>query len=366
MLRCSATLRRSVTPSGGAALAAANAAVPVPPLPPPFPTPFVPKARAGRDWRPLGAVHATDFATASSAAAAAPVAAWATAAPPSLAQVQSGFFGARASAARAAATLEGTAAWRETEAAAEHYDALVKPARGYFHVPEPAFSLHDGVAPLMSATQAKLLRDVHHAGLVERLNALTLGTPLEGHPLDAIILATAFDAANAAVHTCACEHWNHSVAWRCIVPFGAAPSARMRDVLATTTLKQQSPLAPLDVSVDWPDARAASLASVAGFDRVKRMLSHACRDAAASGGGWVFLVSAQAGLSIEVVRFRPGTSPVTAQLTPLAVINMQWHARYADYKDDDVQGYIDNAIRAINWNVAEANWARSAKAHDDG
>jgi Fe-Mn family superoxide dismutase len=97
----------------------------------------------------------------------------------------------------------------------------------------------------MSAVQAQILLGVHHAGIVKRLNELTFGTIYEGHSLDSVILSTAFDAENAAIHTAACEHWNHSFAWRSLIPFGSTPSSRLKDALTTSTLKQQSPRRPI-------------------------------------------------------------------------------------------------------------------------
>jgi superoxide dismutase len=105
--------------------------------------------------------------------------------------------------------------------------------------------------------------------------------------------------------------------------------------------------------------RAVAIASLNDLDRCKKMLSDACRDAAASGGDWVFLVSTRAGQAFEVLRYRPGTSPTTSHLVPLLCINMQYHARYCDNEEDsheNIQKYIDNSLKAINWNVVDRNW----------
>lgn len=266
------------------------------------------------------------------------------------------------------ASAVATNTFRETEAAVKNFEENIKSKAGFFYLPQLDYSIADGIAPVISKTQAKLIYEVHHRGIVDRLNKLTLGTIYEGHPLDAVILHTAFDAENAAIHTAACEHWNQTFAWRSMIPFGAAPSAKLRELLTTSTVKQQSAPCPMDIRADNIQERAMALASVranalpgnAGFDVVKKMLADACRDAAASGGGWVFLVASQSGLAFEVIRYRPGTSPLTSHLMPLVCINMQLYARIADYTDESaVNAYIEKSILAINWQLAEKNWSKS-------
>jgi Fe-Mn family superoxide dismutase len=261
-----------------------------------------------------------------------------------------------------------TNTFRETEAAVAFYESSIKPSKGFYHVPQVDYSIADGIAPLISKTQAELLHDVYHRGIVDQLNKLTFGTIYEGHPLDAVILSTAFDAENAAIHTAACEHWNHSFVWKSMIPFGAAPSSRMKEILTTSTIKQRSTFCSLDIETDNTASRNRAMQQVidaaaagnTGFDKVKRMLFDACIDTAASGGGWVFLVTTQAGLNFEVIRYRPGNSPIASQLIPLIGINMQLHARLADYTDESFSGvkvYVEKAIQAINWKLAEKNWS---------
>lgn len=261
---------------------------------------------------------------------------------------------------------QNTNTFRETEAAVSYYESNIKPARGYYHLPQIDYSIADGIAPFISKTQAQLLHDVYHRGIVDQLNALTLGTIYEAHPLDSVILHTAFDAENAAIHTAACEHWNHTFVWRSMIPFGAAPSSRMKEILTTSTIKQRSPFCPLDIETDNTASRQRAMQQVldtsapgnSGYDKVKRMLYDACIDCAASGGGWVFLVTTQAGLNFEVIRYRPGTSPIASQLMPVVGINMQLHARIVDYTDESsVKAYIEKAIQTINWKLAEKNWS---------
>jgi superoxide dismutase, Fe-Mn family len=256
--------------------------------------------------------------------------------------------------------------FRETEAAVAFYESTLKPAKGYYHLPQIDYSIADGIAPLISKTQAQLLHDVYHRGIVDQLNKLTLGTIYEAHPLDAVILSTSFDAENAAIHTAACEHWNHSFVWKSMIPFGSAPSSRMKEILTTSTVKQRSTFASLDIENDNTASRARALQHAidsaasgnSGFDKVKRMLIDACMDSAATGGGWVFLVTTQAGLNFEVIRYRPGNSPIASQLIPLVGINMQLHARIVDYIDDSaVKAYIEKSIQTINWKLAERLWS---------
>jgi superoxide dismutase len=184
-----------------------------------------------------------------------------------------------------------------------------------------------------------------------------------------VISRTSFDAEAAALHSAACEHFNHTFMWRSLIPFGAQPSGSLRHALTTTQIKLAQP--SLNISTGGQSQQAAGgLATVVtvassgssgggggnssdGVEKCKRMLQDACLSAAASGGGWCFLVYSNKGQCFEVIRYRPGLSPITSQLVPLVAINMQYHARYVDYGGDSVLPYIDNCIKAINWKVAE-------------
>lgn len=268
---------------------------------------------------------------------------------------------------KASYVAQATNTFRETEAAVHHYESVIKPKHGYYHLPTLDYSIADGIAPVISRTQAEILREVHHRGIVDELNRLTFGTIYEGHPLDAVILHTSFDAENAAIHTCACEHWNHSFAWKSMLPFGSAPSAKFREALTTSAVKQLSAAVPVDAKTDGAQERSLAMSNILaiatpgnnGLEKVKKMLSDACRDAYASGGGWVFLVATEGGLNMEVARYRPGACPITSHLMPLVCINMQLHARIVDYTDDaTVSAYIEKSMQVINWKLAEKNWLK--------
>ena len=328
------------------------------------PSPYVPKSVPGRDWSTKTASISSNHSRVSSE---------------KLHQRQmSSFFSSEKPTTqksssnqkafqqqRAINNAQATNTFRETEAAVSHYENVIKTSTGYYHLPAVDFSLADGIAPVISKTQAEILREVHHRGIVDQLNKLTLGTIYEGHPLDAVILHTSFDAENAAIHTCACEHWNHSFAWKSMIPFGSAPSAKFREALTTSVVKQLSTAVPIDPKTDGAQERSLAMSNAVananagntGLEKVKRMLADACRDAYASGGGWVFLITTEGGLDFEILRYRPGSCPVTSHLMPLVCINMQLHARIVDYTDEaSVNSYIEKSLQAINWKLAEKNW----------
>jgi Fe-Mn family superoxide dismutase len=262
--------------------------------------------------------------------------------------------------------MEGTARFRRTESAVWGQEANQKHRAGFHSLPDLPFPIHGGVPPLMTDAQAKLLHEVHHKGYVDRLNELTLGTIYEGQPLDAIIRATAFDATQASIHNAACEHWNHSFAWTAMRPHGSAPSPRLlecffwrpvRHVFATGAATDSAATNSTSSSSGLVTDSAAAGGGAKGFDAVTLALREAATEIHEQGGGWAFLV--WSGTAFDTYTCRPGLSPITADLAPVAAINMQYHAWYQDYSMNSVPQYITNSINAIDWRRAESIWARA-------
>src|SRR3989338_1728777 len=167
-----------------------------------FPSQYVPNPIVGRDWTPASAEAGRRKSSSSSSPATKML----------LQQQQATFFKPKSTTTSSAflrkqfqeATAVATNTFRETEAAVKNFEENIKTKAGFYFLPQLDYSIADGVAPVISKTQTKLTYEVHHRGIVDCLNTLTLGTIYEGHPLDAVILHTAFDAENAAIHTAAC------------------------------------------------------------------------------------------------------------------------------------------------------------------
>lgn len=234
-------------------------------------------------------------------------------------------------------SVSGTAAYRRLEAQVKADNDSNKP--GWYSLPKPDFSLHHGVPPMWSPAQANAVLKNHHKQIVDDLNDACFGSEYESMPLDVVIHTTSFDATRVHIHQRACEHFNHSFAWKGIKPWGvSSPTSAMLEAL---DLQLASPGAPL---------------GSAFRDVLGRFEQEA--EESIENPGWVYFVLRKNVFDFLVCP--AGQSPITVDVVPLAVINTQYHAFYLDYGHQRRSDYIRNAIKAIDWNVAARNWSLAA------
>lgn len=185
---------------------------------------------------------------------------------------------------------------------------------------------YDALEPFISATTLKLHHGVHHAGYVDRANALVRGTALEGLPLRAVVERSAGDPAARNLFNSAAQAWNHAFFWRSLHAAGrrAAPSPRL----------------------------AARIAREFGgqTELLERLKSAAL---AVFGSGWAWLLERDGRLRVETTA--NADCPIVGGAIPALVIDVWEHAYYLDYQARRAE-YLGNVVEhLLDWEFAERN-----------
>lgn len=243
-----------------------------------------------------------------------------------------------AASSSAASPHLATRNFRITEDAAALADKEIE-ERGFFFAPRMDYDVTTGVAPLLSKTQFDI-QQVFHRDAIERLNTLTLGTELEGHPLEVVIRKSSFDATQAAVHAAASEHFNYCFWYRSLRPWGTSVPPLLREEL---------------------QLQYGHSGTVDAMQEVQRLVLLAALNEQ-MGCGWVYLV--WTGKSFDVLSFPHGTCPIGNGLVPLLALNIHESAYAYDYaplaQQTDGSGleqYVRNYFKTNNWTLADRYFA---------
>lgn len=226
--------------------------------------------------------------------------------------------------------LTGTARFRATEIAAERADEEAA-KQGFFFLPKLKFpAVEGGVSPVLSARQFSYMYNVIHRDVVEQLNRFTIGSEFEGHTLESVIRASAFDATKNAVHTPACEHFNYCFYYHSLRPWGTAMPSTLREAIQL----QYGSDVPAEKRIEALFLRAASTLQ--------------------SCSGWVYLVWVDSG-KLDVVPFEQGTTPLAHDLIPLLCMSVNASSYGMDYSLDTpaagLEPYVKNFFKGCNWLV---------------
>jgi Fe-Mn family superoxide dismutase len=193
---------------------------------------------------------------------------------------------------------------------------------------------HDALEPFISAATLKLHHGVHHAGYVERVNALVRGTALEDQPLHAIVERSARDPAARNLFNSAAQAWNHAFFWRSMRPAG-----------------QRAPV---------PSRLAARISrDLGGQARLLERLKSAALSV--FGSGWAWLIERDGRLSVETTS--NADCPITTGGVPVLVIDVWEHAYYVDYqarRADYVSAVLEHLL---DWEFAERNLLAGERVH---
>ena len=98
---------------------------------------------------------------------------------------------------------------KKTDVPAEDKPAAGAEPEGNFQLPPlpwPANALE----PVISQTAVELHHGKHHRAYVNKLNALTAGTPLANDPLEEVVKQTAADPSKREIFNNAGQAWNHT------------------------------------------------------------------------------------------------------------------------------------------------------------
>jgi len=179
--------------------------------------------------------------------------------------------------------------------------------------------------PVISANTIGFHYGKHHKAYVDNLNKLIAGTPLEGQPLEKIILESAGKPEKAGVFNNSAQVWNHTFFWNSLKPAGGGTP---------------------------PTALAQLIEKDFGsLDNLKKELATAATTQ--FGSGWAWLVSDNGKL---VVTKTPNAElPMTKGQKALLTIDVWEHAYYLDYQNrrpDYANAVID---KLLNWQFAADN-----------
>lgn len=185
--------------------------------------------------------------------------------------------------------------------------------------------------PVISSRTVGVHYGKHHAGYVDNLNKLLVGTALEGRSLEEIVRETNGKTDKVALFNNAAQTWNHTFYWHSLSPKGGGKPGT--DVLGKVN----------DAFGSFDDFRKAFLA--------------------ASGGqfasGWVWLVADKASKRLMLLKSSNADTPISADVVvPLAVLDVWEHAYYLDYENR--RGEYAAAVfdKLLNWRFVEENLAK--------
>ncbi|MEM7156491.1 MAG: superoxide dismutase [Myxococcota bacterium] len=182
----------------------------------------------------------------------------------------------------------------------------------------------DALAPHMSAETFDYHHGKHHQAYVNKLNALTEGTPNADKSLEELIKSTDGGLFNQAAQV-----WNHTFFWNSMKPQGGgAPSG---------------------------DLAAAIDRDFGSLDGFKEAFTKAA--ATRFGSGWAWLVKGADG-KLSVTSTASADNPMTDGLTPILTLDVWEHAYYVDYRNARpkfIGAFLDSLV---NWDFAAANFSK--------
>jgi Fe-Mn family superoxide dismutase len=175
--------------------------------------------------------------------------------------------------------------------------------------------------PYISAETVSFHYGKHHAGYVNKLNALIAGTPFEALPLLNIIRQ-----ADGATFNNAAQVFNHDFYWKGLSPAATEPSVELTDLIER------------------------DFGSMAAF-------KEAFLGAAAGlfGSGWTWLVLRDDRMLV-IEQTSNADTPVRYGKVPLLVCDVWEHAYYIDSRNARPD-YLENWWKLVNWRFVSDNLA---------
>ena len=179
--------------------------------------------------------------------------------------------------------------------------------------------------PHMSEQTFSFHHDKHHQAYVTNLNNLIKDSPKDKQPLEALILESAKDPAQAGIFNNAAQVWNHTFFWSCMKPAGGGkPSG---------------------------DVASAIDKAFGGLDKFKEQFKQAAVTQFGSGCAW--LVSEKG--EIKITKTPNADLPMAHGQKALLTVDVWEHAYYLDYQNrrpDFVQAFLDHLV---NWDFVAQN-----------
>lgn len=174
----------------------------------------------------------------------------------------------------------------------------------------------DALAPYISEETLQYHHGKHHAGYVNKLNALIEGTEYEEMSLEQII-----HQSDGAIFNNAAQTFNHNFYWHSLSPTKTEPSEPFHRAIEET---------------------------FGSMDAFKETFVQAA--IGQFGSGWIWLVLDQHDrLLIEATS--NAHTPIEHYKTPLFVCDVWEHAYYIDYRNERPK-YVETFWNLINWEYA--------------
>ncbi|MEM9458215.1 MAG: superoxide dismutase [Myxococcota bacterium] len=179
----------------------------------------------------------------------------------------------------------------------------------------------DALAPHMSAETFDYHYGKHHQAYVNKLNALTEGTPNADKSLEELIRTTEGGLFNQAAQV-----WNHTFFWNSMKPSGGGePTGEIAQAIAK---------------------------NFGGLGEFKEAFTTAA--AGRFGSGWAWLVKNSDG-SLAITSTANAGNPLTDDQLPILTLDVWEHAYYVDYRNARpkfIGAYLDHLV---NWDFANQN-----------
>ena len=165
----------------------------------------------------------------------------------------------------------------------------------------------------------------HHQAYVTNLNNLIKDGPKAKLPLEALIMESAKDAAQAGIFNNAAQVWNHSFFWSCMKPAGGGKPTG--------------------------DVASAIDKAFGGLDKFKEQFKQAA--VTQFGSGWAWLVLEKG--TLKITKTANADLPMVHGQKALLTVDVWEHAYYLDYQNrrpDFVQAFLDHLV---NWDFVAQN-----------
>ncbi len=175
--------------------------------------------------------------------------------------------------------------------------------------------------PYISSETITYHHGKHHAGYVNKLNALIEGGDYADKPLEYII-----KYAGGAIFNNAAQVYNHDFYWHGLSKNATSCSVELSDMI---------------------------IKAFGSEDEFKK--SFLAKAAALFGSGWVWLVLTKEG-NLAIAEFSNADNPLRHELVPLLTCDVWEHAYYIDYRNGRAD-YLENWWKLINWQFVSDNLA---------
>jgi superoxide dismutase, Fe-Mn family len=183
----------------------------------------------------------------------------------------------------------------------------------------------NALEPHYSAKTISFHYGKHHKAYVDNLSKLTPGTPLDGKPLEEIVMASAGDASRVGVFNNSAQVWNHTFFWNCMKPSGGG-----------------RPTGELAKRIDQ---------AFGSYEKFAEQFKTTAVGRFGSGWGWLVLD----GGALKIVSTANADTPMAGKQTALLTVDVWEHAYYLDYQNrrpDFVQAFLDHLV---NWDFVASN-----------